>query len=234
MVRVLATALTLLVAATVAHGAAVPASVPAAARMAACPSNKVWRAPYGDAIKIPAAAVSDDQTWNGAWTKTYVPSMGMNTLIWGANNWNKGTIGAGQGVIQYSFEVPADGRYRWSAEIAAPHRTDWNDCWVSFPDGVFKQRFDGLTRAGSEWMKVYSNHGGDAFAWGGGTVDHDPHMLITPWLTKGEVVSFRISGRSNQIKIAYFGLHRCDTNDQGSPECANLSRISNAPTAQCG
>lgn len=244
MVRTAVTAVAFLVAATVAHGAAVavPDSaavsaadtlLPTTDRMSHCPPGQAWRAPYGTAVKIPAAAVAGDQTWYGAWTKTYSAAKNMQTLIFNANNWSKGTIGAGKGVISYRVRVPADGRYRWSADMAAPHTTDYNDFWVQFRNGVFKQRFGGLIAAGGGWLKVYSNRGANAFVWGGGTVDHNPHMLITPWLWKGQIVEFRISGRSNKVSIAHFGLHKCQTTGRGSPTCANLNAIKGAPIAQC-
>ncbi|KAK1866087.1 hypothetical protein I4F81_008607 [Pyropia yezoensis] len=219
MVRSAVAAVAFLVAATVAHGAAVPpppgaaaaaAALPSAtARLGSCPPDKVWHAPYGNAIKIPAAAVPGYEMWNGAWTRAYSAAKNMPTLVFGANNWGKGTIRAGTGVIAYRVRVPADGRYRWSADMAAPHTTDWNDFWV------------------------YSNRGANAFVWGGGTVDHNPHMLITPWLWKGQVVEFRISGRSNKVQIAHFGLHKCQTTGRGSPACANLNVMKGAPVATC-
>lgn len=243
MVRSAVAAVAFLVAATVAHGAAVPPPTAAAAadaalpsttaRMSACPSDKAWHAPYGTAIKIPAAAVQGNQVWTGAWTKAYSAAKNMQTLIFGANNWSKGTIRAGTGVIAYRVRVPADGRYRWSADMAAPHTTDWNDFWVRFPAGIGKQRFGSIIGVGDRWLKVYSNRGANAFVWGGGTVDHDPHMLITPWLWKGQVVEFRISGRSNKVQIAHFGLHKCKTTGRGSPKCANLEVMKRAPDATC-
>jgi len=233
MVRKLAAAVAFLVAATVAHAAVAPDALPSTTHTALCPSDKTWHAPRGNAVKIPAAAVTNDKMWTRGWTRVYSQALNMNTLVWGVNNWAKGTIRAGRGVISYRVRVPANGRYRWSAEMAAPHTTDWNDFWVRFPKGVARQRFGSPFGVGGRWLKIYSNVGRGKFAWGGGTVDHNPHMLITPWLYKGQVVEFRISGRSNQVKVAYFGLHRCKTTGRGSPSCKNLNKIKRAPVAQC-
>lgn len=241
MVRQLFAAVAFLVAATAAHVEAVPtkaetaptASLPSTARMAACPPGKAWHAPYGNAVKIPAAAVANDKTWNGGWSKVFSSVLNLETLIYGRNNWAKSTIAAGKAVISYRLEIPADGRFRWSTKMAAPHTTDWNDFWVRFPAGVATQRYGGLVGVGDVWIKIYTNRGQRAFVWGGRTVDHNPHMLITPWLTKGQIVEFRISGRSNKVAIAYFGLHRCQTSGKGSPKCANPRNVEYAPVAQC-
>eukprot|EP00168_Porphyra_purpurea_P002795 TRINITY_DN1325_c0_g1_i15.p2 TRINITY_DN1325_c0_g1~~TRINITY_DN1325_c0_g1_i15.p2 ORF type:complete len:235 (-),score=46.63 TRINITY_DN1325_c0_g1_i15:103-807(-) len=233
MVRRLAVAVAFLVAATVAHAAAVPDTLPTTAHAAACPPGKTWHAPSGNAVKIPAAAVVNTKLRRGGWTRKYSQSLNMNTLVWGVNKWARRTVPAGRGVIRYFVRVPATGRYRWTAEMASPHPTDWNDFWVSFPGGIAKQRFGQVIGVGSKWLKVYSNVGRDEFKWGGSTVDHNPHKLITPFLYKGQVIEFRISGRSNQVKVAYFGLFRCKTTGRGSPACRNLDKIKRAPVAQC-
>lgn len=103
----------------------------------------------------------------------------------------------------------------------------------AFPRGGGQATVWGPGRRGGGWLKVYSNRGANAFVWGGGTVDHNPHMLITPWLWKGQVVEFRISGRSNKVQIAHFGLHKCQTTGRGSPACANLNVMKGAPVATC-
>jgi len=213
---------------------AAAAALPTTARMAACPADRAWHAPAGtDVVKIPAAAVRDDQTWTGGWTQVPTSTAPWTALVWDADDWSQSIISAGQGVITYRAEVPVDGTYRWSAKMAAPHETDWNDFWVRFPEGVNQQRHGGVSWAGDGWLKIYSNHGRMSFVWGGGTIDHDPHMLLTRWLAAGSVVEFQISGRSRQVALAAFGLHPCAIDRNGSPECARLDMMQEAATATC-
>lgn len=161
------------------------------------------------------------------------PAVEGNTLVWSADSWNSGTISPGRGVLTYRARVPVAGRYRWAARMAAPHTTDWNDFWVRFPGGVTKQRYGGQEDAGGGWLKIYSNKGGNTFVWGGGTVDHHPHMLLTPWTQAGGVVEFQISGRSNQVAVAALGLRRCEPDDNGSWGCADLAELDVASPAEC-
>eukprot|EP00168_Porphyra_purpurea_P002797 TRINITY_DN1325_c0_g1_i5.p2 TRINITY_DN1325_c0_g1~~TRINITY_DN1325_c0_g1_i5.p2 ORF type:complete len:237 (-),score=31.91 TRINITY_DN1325_c0_g1_i5:96-806(-) len=225
MVRRLAVAVAFLVAATVAHAAAVPDTLPTTAHAAACPPGKTWHAPSGNAVKIPAAAVVNTKLRRGGWTRKYSQSLNMNTLVWGVNKWARRTVPAGRGVIRYFVRVPATGRYRWTAEMASPHPTDWNDFWVSFPGGIAKQRFGQVIGVGSKWLKVYSNVGRDEFKWGGSTVDHNPHKLITPFCTRAKSSSSVSRGGPTKSRLLTLGSSAARRQGGGARHAGTWTRL---------
>lgn len=227
------------------------ASLPAVSRLRrwSCPPNKSWHAADGDSyappttVRLPAAAVTD-RDWNGlgddSWWRIYGRGVGYDVLQYTPLNYAKSTLPPGA-AITYRFTAPASGRYRWAMKAAAPHPTDWNDVfvrWVGTAGSVWgrQKRVAGGAWSGlpsGEWQKIYTNVGKGEWAWGGFTKDHDPHMLITGELAAGTVYEFQMTGRSHQVRVAAFGLMRCDVDGNGSPGCANVKDLDATPIAVC-
>lgn len=210
-----------------------------ATRLAACPPGKAWHAHNGTTVKIPAAAVRGDQLSAEGWSTIPVPGTGEQAIVWGVNKCSHATLKPGQGVLTYTARVPADGRYRWSALMAAPHSTEYNDFWVHFTNGVYTQMGGKVFTARGKWIKIYSNRGDmKTFAWSGRAVDFERHQVLTPELKAGQTLEFRISGRSNRVAIAAFGLFKCGPENKGenknSTDCPTYAKMCSAQTSTCG
>lgn len=228
-------------------------SLPTTSRLLpwSCPPYKSWHAGVGGdtydtyapptTVRLPAAAVTD-RDWRGlgldSWWRIRSPDVGYDVLQYTPLNYAKSIVEPGA-AITYRFTAPASGRYRWAMKAAAPHPRDWNDVfvrWVGSAGSTWgrQKRGSGWSSLTSgEWQKVYTNVGKNEWAWGGYTKDHDSHMLITSELTAGTVYEFQMTGRSHQIRVAAFGLMRCEVDGYGSPGCANVKGLDSTPVAVC-
>ncbi|CAN8073081.1 unnamed protein product [Agarophyton chilense] len=142
----------------------------------------------------------------------------------------------------YFFTVNVTGTYRVVMRSAAPHPTEHNDLWMSLPEsGAVKRRFGETSNLGSpawtndagevqlgteHWFKVFQNSGGWRWNWGGKTVDHNGHDVISRVLrADGSWYSVRIAGRSTQFAVDRIALYLCE-----GAECDNGSQRFNMAT----
>ncbi|PXF42028.1 hypothetical protein BWQ96_08236 [Gracilariopsis chorda] len=127
----------------------------------------------------------------------------------------------------YFFTVNTTGKYRIVLKSAAPHPTEHNDLWMAVPEsGAIMRRFGRdvdltwpasrnergeLMLDGQNWFKVYQNQGGNTWNYGGKTVDHNGHVIITRELKADHSwYSVRIAGRSTQFAVDRIILYLCD------------------------
>jgi len=154
-------------------------------------------------------------------------------------------------ILSFPFRVDKSGYYRVLLRSAAPHTTEWNDAWVSLPD-PFRQTYGFIRRrwgnnkawrplnaaATRGWTKAYQNKGTTARAtFDTFTVDHNPSVLVTRWLRRGQTYTLRVAGRSTRWALDRIVLFQCTRS--GSDECvledkATFQAAIRAPRSRCG
>jgi len=153
-------------------------------------------------------------------------------------------------ILSYPFTVDKSGNYRVLLRSAAPHKSEWNDAWVSLPDpyrqthGFIRRRWGNnkawtpLNAAATRgWTKAYQNKGTTAQAtFDTFTVDHKPSVLVTRWLRRGRTYTLRVAGRSTRWALDRIVLFQCTRH--GRDDCVLESKAAfqaaiRAPRSKC-